>query len=488
MYILLQSDATLFFGRFHSLSVHLPIGFLLLGAILFLLSFSKKFSFLIKALPLTLLLGAISAIASVILGLFLAEEGGYPEDYLFWHRLMGIAVSILSIGSILLILGYFDKDFKGVAFQYRIKIDRIESAIIHQKKALGLILGCIVICVSITGHLGGNLTHGENYLYAYAPESIQALLVDTNLEKNSLPFPEDSDSTLIFDHIIGPVLIQKCASCHGDDIQKGGLKVTSLDELLVGGETGPAFEEGAPHSSELFKRVTMDPESRKFMPPKGAGLSYGEITLLSYWIEKGMSQNLSITNEDMPEEIQELLESNYGLSTKRKAHYEKIQVSKAPDEALEEIRNQGFRVSGLSEESNFLEIAAIGELTKENLESLRVINEQITWLDLGGANIDDSWLEIIADFPNLTRLLLDNNPISDQGINSLANLKNLESINLYNTSVGDSTLNMLIGIKSLRSMYLWNTRVSKDLLDRLNEENPKLKIDGGVMGEKKEDS
>lgn len=488
MYILLQSDATLFFGRFHSLSVHLPIGFLLLGAILFLLSFSKRYSFLIKALPLTLLLGAISAVASVILGLFLAEEGGYPEDYLFWHRLMGIAVSILSIGSILLILGYFEKGEKDVSFLSRVKIDRIESTITHQKKSLGLILGGIVICISITGHLGGNLTHGENYLYAYAPESLQALLVDTNLEKNSLSFPEDADSTFIFDHILGPVIIQKCASCHGDDIQKGGLKVTTLDELLIGGETGPAFEEGSPSSSELFKRVTMDPESRKFMPPKGAGLSYGEITLLSYWIEKGMNQNLSITDEEIPEEIQELLESTYGLSTKRKAHYEKVVVSAVPEETLAKIRLEGFRISTLSEESNFLEIAAIGELTKENLESLRVINEQITWLDLGDANIEDSWLEIISDFPNLTRLLLDNNAISDQGAQSLANLENLESINLYNTSVGDSTLNMLIEIKSLRSMYLWNTRVSKDLLDRLSEENPKLKIDGGMMGEKKEDS
>ena len=224
------------------------------------------------------------------------------------------------------------------------------------------------------------------------------------------------------------------------------------------------------------------------MPPKGAGLSYGEISLLSYWIENGMSSETSISDEDIPEEIKEFIESSYGLSTKRKAHYEKIQVPIVSEEILKEIRDQGFRVSTLSEESNFLEVAARGELTKENIEALKAVSEQVTWLDLGAAGVKDSWLESLSEFSNLTRLLLDNNEISDQGALALANLENLESINLYNTSVGDSTLNLLVKLKSLRSIYLWNTQVSEELLDRLNEENPKLKIDAGVMGEKKADS
>lgn len=483
----LQADTALFFGRFHSLSVHLPIGFLLLAALLFFLSFIKGFSFLIKALPLALLLGALSAIASVILGFLLAEEGGYPSDNLFWHKLMGIALAVLSVCSVLLVLGYFSRGEQSLSLKKRLNIDIIESYINKQKKQLGFLMFFIVLSVSITGHLGGNLTHGANYLYVYAPDLIQDFLLDPNAEKSDLIFPEDSDSTLLFDHIIGPIIIQKCASCHDTETLKGGLNVTSFEGLLEGGETGPALEQGSPHSSELYKRVTLDPKSRKYMPPKGAGLSFGEISLLKYWIQNGLSRELAITSEELPEEIEYLLENTYGLSTKMKAHYEKTKVAAVTEEILQNIRKQGFKVSTLSDENNFLEVASIGKLTKENMEVLQTVREQITWLDLGDANVSDPWLDIIADFPNLTRLVLDNNSISDQGIQFLPKLEYLESINLYNTSVGDSTLALLSEIKSLKTIYVWQTKVTKEEVDKLMEENPKLSIDNGVDLAKKEE-
>ncbi|MEN2281872.1 c-type cytochrome domain-containing protein [Algoriphagus sp. SE2] len=485
MYILLQSDAALFFGRFHSLTVHLPIGFLLLAAILFLLSLSKKFNFLIKALPLTILLTAITAVLSVVLGLLLAQEGGYPEGSLFWHKAMGIAVAILSVFLTIFILGYFDKTRQGNSLMERLNINTIESTVVDHKKGVGIFLAAAVVCISITGHLGGNLTHGENYLYAYAPTFIQEFLYDPNLEKSSLEFPKDADSTLVFDHIIQPILIQKCASCHDSETQKGGLQVTSLESLLTGGETGPALEAGSPQSSELYKRVTLDPKSRKYMPPKGVTLSYGEITLLKYWIDNGMNSDLKVTDQELPGEIQELLESTYGLSTKKKALYEKMNVDAASEETLAKVREQGFRVSALSEENNFLEVVANGKLKRENLEALSSIENQITWLDLGEAAIEDSWMEIVAGFPNLTRLLLDNNPITDKGTIPLDRLENLESINLYNTAVGDSTLNLLATLPNLQSVYLWKTKVSKDLVAKLSEVNPKLKVDLGFVEEEK---
>ena len=486
LYFLLQADATLFFGRFHSLIVHLPIGFILLAAILFALSFVKKFHFLAKSLPLVLSFSAITAIISVILGFLLATEGGYPDGSLFWHRLMGIAVAILSILSILLILGYFDKRNSGKSLQSRLDIPFIESEIQGQKKMLGLILGASVISVSITGHLGGNLTHGEGYLFAYAPELVQNIFLDEELDADLYEFPQDPDSTLIFDHIIQPILIQKCASCHDAETQKGGLQVSSLEHLIEGGETGPALEEGAPESSELYKRVTMDPKSMKYMPPKGAGLSYNEITLLKYWIENGISRELAVTNEEIPEEVKGYLETAYGLSTRKKSHYEKAQVAAAPEDVLDGIRKLGYRISTLSDENNFLDVVALKKISKEDLEALSQIKEQITWLDLGEAGVEDAWMDMIASFPNLTRLLLDNNPLTDKGAVSLAKLEHLESINLYNTEVGDSTLNSLASIPSLQRAYLWKTKVSKELAGKLAEENSVLKVDLGFMEEEKE--
>ncbi|MBN3520603.1 hypothetical protein JYB62_11400 [Algoriphagus lutimaris] len=438
------------------------------------------------SLPLILLLSAISAILAVLFGFFLATEGGYPEGTLSWHRWMGIAVALISVISLLLILGFFDKDSSGIPLKERLNIHFLDSEINKQKKQLGFCLGMLAICISITGHLGGNLTHGEGYLFDYAPSFIQGFISISESEEANYSFPEDADSTLVFEHIIQPALIQKCASCHQGESKKGGLSIMTLEDLKEGGETGPAIEEGSLSTSELYQRVTLNPESKKFMPPKGAGLSYGEITLLKYWIESGIDQKLSVTDEVIPKEIKELIESTYGLSTRRKAHYEKVKLEAAPEATLNEVRKQGFRIATLSEENNFLEVVAIGKLKSENIEALKEIGEQITWLDLGESDVKDESLSVISDFQNLTKLLLDNNPITDQGASALGGLKNLETVNLYNTSIGDSTLNLLAQIKSLQSVYVWNTKVSKELVSRLEEEYPSLAIDIGDMTVAKE--
>jgi hypothetical protein len=48
-----------FFGRFHPLIVHLPIGFLLLGVFFYLLSLRKKYERLYAAVPSSLLIGSL---------------------------------------------------------------------------------------------------------------------------------------------------------------------------------------------------------------------------------------------------------------------------------------------------------------------------------------------------------------------------------------------------------------------------------------------
>lgn len=477
MNILLQSDSTLFFGRFHSLIVHLPIGFLILGAAFFLLSYFKKYNFLINALPIILTLGAISALFSVIIGVFLAKEGGYPEQTLFWHRWMGIAVALGSFGAL-----YFVRKV--------LKTENPETNSINlqkeNKKRIGLVLGGLVLLISITGHLGGTLTHGENYLVEYAPEFLKNLILNGEGEKSKSPMPSDPDSTLVFQHILSPAITQKCASCHNESEKKGGLDLSRIEAMEIGGDNGPVFEKGSPHLSELFTRVTLDPSSRKYMPPKGDPLSFSEITLLSFWIENGMPLDLSVTSEEIPENIKLLIQEAYQVSTQKKPYYEKVQVELVAEEVLNSIRENGFKVDAISEENNLLEVVAKGKLTQENINSLQAIQGQITWLDLGESGIEDSWLSSFDQFSNLTRLVLDNNSITDKAMVPIGKLEHLESINLYNTSVGDSGLKILLTPKSLKRIYLWNTKVSKGVVDSLIKEHPGLLIDLGVAINAKE--
>lgn len=487
MNLLLQADSTLFLGRFHSLAVHLPIGFLVLAAILYVFSRITRNESLLKPLPLILFFGSLGAIASVVFGWFLSQEGGYPEDTLFWHRWLGVIVAVFSTGSWLWIKGFFRKK-AAQSNSEMIFNPQHETQFLVNKKKMALILTALIALISITGHLGGNLTHGEDYLFVYAPEALQSLLMNEESEKNALfQFPEEPDSVLLFGHVIDQVLNQKCGSCHNEETQKGGFLLTSQEGLLEGGENGVVLQAGSPMSSELFKRISMDPASRKFMPTKGAPMSYSETMLLKFWIEEGMPFDMKVTDERIPEELKFILQSEFELVTERKPIYEKEKVEPLSSELLQELRGLGFRVRPLSEVNNFLEVVAIDSMSVEKINSLLKIKGQITWLDLSNSGIKDEWLLPLSQFEKLSRLNLNSNPVSDLALSSFSELTYLESVLLHSTQVSDEGVKQLTALKNLQRIYVWNTKVTEALVDSVQKENSKLKIDLGIKELKKED-
>lgn len=129
---------TEFIGSFHPLLVHLPIGILLLAALFQLLSLKEKFQSLYPAIGIALFLGMLSAVASCISGLFLSNTDDYDEALIFKHQWFGITVALISI----------------VAWY----LNRKKSQ--HTKWATAL----MVLLITITGHLGGSITHGSDYL------------------------------------------------------------------------------------------------------------------------------------------------------------------------------------------------------------------------------------------------------------------------------------------------------------------------------------
>ncbi|WP_075351852.1 c-type cytochrome domain-containing protein [Algoriphagus marinus] len=477
MNLLLQADSTLFLGRFHSLAVHLPIGFLVLAAILYVFSRITRNESLLKPIPIILFFGALGAIASVVLGWFLSEEGGYPEDTIFWHQWLGIAVAVFSTGSWLWIKGVFKKKEPRASTTTR----RSEDNLMMNKGSLGLVLAVLVLLISITGHLGGNLTHGEDYLFVYAPEALQSLFLDEETGKKAgFEFPVEPDSVLLFGHVIEKVLNQKCGSCHNEETKKGGFLVTSQEGLLEGGENGAVLQSGSPMSSELFKRISMNPSSRKFMPTKGAAMSYSETILLKFWIEEGMPFDMKVTDERIPEELKLILQSEFELVTERKPIYEKEQVDPLIPELLRELQENGFRVRTLSEENNFLEVVATDSMSSEKINSLLKVKGQITWLDLSNSGIKDEWLSPLSQFEKLTRLNLNSNPLSDLALSNIKELPYLESILLHSTQVSDEGVKQLSSLKNLQRIYVWNTEVTEEIVDSIQRENSKLKIDLGV--------
>ena len=89
-----------------------------------------------------------------------------------------------------------------------------------------------------------------------------------------------------FESRVRPVLMTKCAPCHGSISSASGLRVDSRDALLKGGVRGPAIVASKPESSLLLQAVTHTHATLK-MPPGNARLSPAEISSLEDWIRDG---------------------------------------------------------------------------------------------------------------------------------------------------------------------------------------------------------
>jgi cytochrome c553 len=90
-------------------------------------------------------------------------------------------------------------------------------------------------------------------------------------------------------HDIVPLLLLRCAACHGRQKQEAGLDIRSKASLLKGGKSGPAIVPGKPDDSLLIQKITAGA-----MPPKAqlAAVSVkpvedAELKKLRDWIALG---------------------------------------------------------------------------------------------------------------------------------------------------------------------------------------------------------
>ena len=86
-----------FLGHLHPVLVHLPIGILLLACLFLWQSRKDRYANLQPAINITLMLGAISAVAACITGFILSQTADYDQDTVNLHQWMGISVAVVSI-------------------------------------------------------------------------------------------------------------------------------------------------------------------------------------------------------------------------------------------------------------------------------------------------------------------------------------------------------------------------------------------------------
>lgn len=260
-----------FFGRLHPMLVHFPISLLTLAGLFELLSLRNFNSKLRPSISLLLILGSASAVLSVVFGLLLAQNEKLDGDVLFIHQWAGIITGILS--------------FVLVFLQHQIvKMNQTKFVLPYR-----IVLFISIIGVTVAGHFGASMTHGENYLTEVLP-SQNKNNSNSNGKMNLTDFQTDTLSEanqLKLTNEVRAIFAHNCYKCHGSAKQKAELRLDEKDFVFEGGESGKVIIPGNAKKSDLYQRIILPKGHDDVMPSKGKTLTEKEIALIELWINKG---------------------------------------------------------------------------------------------------------------------------------------------------------------------------------------------------------
>jgi uncharacterized membrane protein/mono/diheme cytochrome c family protein len=439
-----------FTGHLHPLLVHLPIGFLLLALVLQWLSRKEAFEQLAFAARIGYGLGMMSALCACISGWILSGSGEYDATVLDWHRWMGISVALVS---------FIAYRFSGYQFMLR-------------EKVTGIIL---LLLITITGHLGGTLTHGEGYL-------TKGLSVTDKDTVKTRILPADPQEALVYADLVKPLLDQKCGTCHSAVKQKGGLRLDAEEWIRKGGKDGLVWKNGDAAGSELYHRVVLDPLEEKHMPPKGKPqLTETEKALLAWWISseagfgkmvkevkadpvvntyiQSISKRVSVTNDWLPKE----------------------KVNPVSAAVLDSLQHHSIAVTPVAAGSNYMQLnyVSIPKPSPADIALLDKVKEQLVSLKLGHAELKTADWRLIGACEKLVRLSIEHTSFSDADMQWLLNLKQLRYLNLSGTKITAKGVTQLKTLPVLQEVYLDGTGITPAEIRQLQALFPKAKLDSG---------
>ncbi|HEY5919304.1 MAG TPA: DUF2231 domain-containing protein [Chryseolinea sp.] len=448
------------FGRFHPLLVHLPIGILFLAFFFEFASYFSKFKKLRQAVQPSLFAGALFSIAAVASGLILSKEGGYDDHLLNLHRNTGIATAVFTT------LLYFLRKSAVTFFQDRGK-----------RKVVRIFLFIpLVGLLSLTGHLGGSITHGEGYLFSFASEANEE-----TPPKFKVLTASDADSAIYYADVIEPILRSRCYSCHSASKQKGQLRLDRPEFISKGGKHGEIINTVMPDSSEIFIRLMLSLEDEHHMPPnEKPQLSSAEIALIQAWLEEGASFDNRLGEFKHVSKIKGYLNSVLSQSI-QKTLIPDQPVPEVDQKAVSALRAIGVLVIPVGAETNYLSVNFVNarSASDKDLALLLPLKDQLLWLNVGRTAITNEGLKVISQLSNLTQLNLEHTKIGDAGIESLVPLKRLTSLNLVGNQVSNEGLLHIERLEKLEKVYLFQTEISHEGVDKLVKDRPKLEIDTG---------
>ncbi|MEM9648684.1 MAG: c-type cytochrome domain-containing protein, partial [Bacteroidota bacterium] len=432
-------------GNLHPLFVHLPIGILLLAFLMELFYAKKPAPKDNGTILFTLGIGAASSVFSIISGWLLGDNGGYDEALLDKHRWIAVAFAVGAIGL------YFLK----------------KSSKKQLQKAYMPIFVVVLLLLTLTGHYGGSLTHGEDFLFA---------------EKYEEPVIENIDEAKVFAEVVQPILNKKCVSCHNSGKAKGGLLLTSQGELLSGGDSGALLDslpkEG---TSLLMHRIHLPETEEEHMPPKGkVQLTSEEVLLLEWWMTNNNCFDCLVKDLPHTGKLEPVLASLEKDTSSQAQIAEK--VDGVPADFMVSLATNKLSAQLLSEEMPLLSINFMQrkDVSLEDFELLKKHKENIVELNLAYTNFDDELAKQLKPFKNLIKLQLQNTQITNEGAKQLKGFKFLETLNLFGTDLDDASLARISDLPNLKKLYVWQTQMTAEGLTSFKQGNQTVAIQGQI--------
>jgi mono/diheme cytochrome c family protein len=117
---------------------------------------------------------------------------------------------------------------------------------------------------------------------------------------------------LVFADLIQPIFAAKCNSCHGEEKQKGELRLDTYEFTMQGGENSgdKNIVPGKPTESVSMQFILLPEDDDDHMPPEGKDqLTKEESALIQWWIEQGASNTQKVDLAALPAELKATAEA-----------------------------------------------------------------------------------------------------------------------------------------------------------------------------------
>lgn len=432
-----MSDMVRFLGHFHPVLLHLPIGVFALilmqesRAIFFTRGNSDRDDSLFP-----LMFGAASAIVAVLAGFLLYH--GHGEEYAgnalaerhLWGGLIFAVAAVITF-----IWKAWTVSLRGNPAFYRV------------------LLFASVGVMGFTSHDGASMTHGSDFLTAYAPEPLKRLMGTSDAKKK--PVKSDAEPVtsepglLVYQDVVAPIFERRCVQCHKESKAKGKFRMDTFELLVKGGKEGPGLEPGKSAESNIIIRIELPEDDEEHMPPEGkVDIEDAEVAIIKWWIDAGADPKASLAEMEVPAAIKEAIGKLAPAGAKGSAEDSEghPEATKAPDDALKAkvadiLKEFPGALAFESQQSaglTFTAVSMAATLDDVQMKKIEPVVSSLIAVDLSKTKITDAGIAVLGPAKKLRMIRLSETAVTDAALDTLLTLTELESINLYATKVTDA--------------------------------------------------